>query len=163
MTDRREETAIHEAGHAVIARILGISSGEVTIEPTSDFSLGHAVFVDPRFSWQRGDGSKAKAANAFVTALFARAEAERLILGSEGDGDSEDCDRAVACLAWAGAVRGATFVGDDYFDQHQNSLRKKVAKLVKSNQSLIEKVAAALLERKKLTAVEVDEIFTKQL
>ena len=130
MNDRRYETAVHEAGHAVIARVLGIPAGEVTIRPTQDHSLGHSVFADPRFDWRRGDGSKARAANAFAVALFAGAEAERILLESQVVGGGVDQECATACLAWAGAVRSASFVGDEHFDRHEANLRKKSVELV---------------------------------
>lgn len=109
MSNAKAKTAIHEAGHAVAARALGIAAGDVTIRETEDQSLGHAIFSDPRFDWRRGDGSKGKAADAFAVALFAGAEAERIILGSQDVEEGEDRARATACLAWAGAVRGASF------------------------------------------------------
>jgi ATP-dependent Zn protease len=159
MNDRKRESAVHEAGHAVIARALGIPAGEVTIQPTVD-SLGHSVFADPRFDWRRGDGSKAKAANTFVVALFAGAEAERILLKSQVVGDGVDQERATACLAWAGAVRGASFVGDEHFDRHEAKLRKKSVELVLKYRPQIELLADALMERETLTGEEVDALLS---
>jgi cell division protease FtsH len=160
MNDRKLETAVHEAGHAVIARVLGIPAGEVTIRPTQDHSLGHSVFNDPRFDWRRGDGSKASAANAFVVALFAGAEAERILLESQVVGDGVDQERATACLAWAGAVRGASFVGDEYFDRHETKLRKKSVELVLKYRPQIKLLADALMERETLTGEEVGALLS---
>jgi len=42
----RRHTAIHEAGHAVIGRALGIPCGHVTIEADAD-SSGHGIVPDP--------------------------------------------------------------------------------------------------------------------
>jgi hypothetical protein len=43
--DERRHTAIHEAGHAVIGRVLGLPCGRVTIESDED-SAGHAISKD---------------------------------------------------------------------------------------------------------------------
>lgn len=154
----RKQTAIHEAGHAVVARVLGVAAGEVTIRPTEDQSIGHSIIADPRFIWQRGDGSKSKAAKSFAVALFAGAEAERLILQSQDVGDGIDRERATACLAWAGAVRGASFVGDDVFERHEERLRGRAAQLVQQHRLKIERVADALIERQTLSGAEVDAL-----
>ena len=157
MTDLLADTAAHEAGHAVIARVLGLNAGKVTIVPDqTEETLGFSEVDDPRFSWQEGDGSKSKAANLFALHLYAGAEAERLICRTADAGDGVDRERATACLAWAGAVRGATFVGDDMFDRYEARLRKKAADLVRQHRYTIERVAAALLEKKTLTNGEVE-------
>ena len=159
MTQSPIAVAIHEAAHAVIGRQLGIACGDVTTEGEPDVSVGHAVVSDPRFSWERGDGPKRDAADRFAMALYAGAEAERLLLGvSEPCGDGVDQDRATACLAWAGAVRGASFVGDDAFDRHEARLRAKVRPLVLRHSDAIRAVASALMDRKSLAAEEVDRI-----
>ncbi len=48
---RLNATAVHEAGHAVIGRVLGMELGEVTIEADHD-SSGHAIFGDPCDTWE---------------------------------------------------------------------------------------------------------------
>lgn len=158
MDHQRRSTAVHEAGHAVIARALGIGCGEVTIIAEEGHSLGHSDILDPRFDWRRGDGPKGAAATKFVIALYAGAEAEQLICNSQYIGDSVDKERATACLAWAGVVRGAVFVGDDRFDRYEAKLRIKSASLVAKHRNDIECLAAALLEREKLSGQEVDAL-----
>src|SRR4051812_43460065 len=98
MSVSKYEASIHEAGHAIVARVLGISAGEVSIKRDDGKTLGHSVFADPRFNWERGDGPKAKAANNFAIALYAGAEAERCIAQSDEVGDGPDCESATACL-----------------------------------------------------------------
>ena len=47
---KKYRTAIHEAGHAVIGRVLSLSCGHATIIPDSDsagHSAGHAITHDP--------------------------------------------------------------------------------------------------------------------
>lgn len=70
----------------------------VSIDPDTENDFGYAVIDDPRFSWERGDGPRRLAADAFCVALYAGAEAERIILGSVEVGDGVDCDRATQCM-----------------------------------------------------------------
>jgi hypothetical protein len=142
--------------------MLGIFAQEVSIKGIAGETLGHSIFNDPRFSWQRGDGPKTKAANNFAIALFAGAEAERCIALSNEMGDGPDCERATACLAWSGAVRGALFVGDDAFDRHEARLRKKAADLVRLHRSTIEAVATMLLQKETLSGDEVDAMLAQR-
>jgi ATP-dependent Zn protease len=153
----RAAVAVHEAGHAVVARVLGIPAYDVTIVEGDDL-LGAASFDNPVYDWSREDGSKIKAANNFASAAYAGVAAEREILNSGVTSDSDDHRKAQDCLAWAGAVKGASFVGDDRFDRHEANLRKKAAALVHQHRSAIERLASALLERETLSGAEVDAL-----
>ena len=58
MTIRERSTAVHEAGHAVIGRILKQVCGSVTIVPDHD-SLGHSIAADPfvtMSAWEEQSG-----------------------------------------------------------------------------------------------------------
>jgi len=115
MTSKQEiavAACLHEAGHAVVGRVLGLVCGEVTLA-TPD-GLGHA-HVEPRWRWrEREYGAPKQLAEAFAVALYAGAESERVILGiSEPDGDGVDQERATGELARHVRVPGARFVGDD--------------------------------------------------
>ncbi|MFD1982644.1 hypothetical protein ACFSOZ_08140 [Mesorhizobium newzealandense] len=110
-----------------------------------------AIMLDPRFHWERGDGAKRPIVEAFCIALYAGAEAERIILGTSDVGESVDCERATACLAWLG-LRGASYVGDDVFDRHEARLRAKARLAVIQHRGAIERVAAALVEHLSLRA-----------
>jgi ATP-dependent Zn protease len=160
MDDRKRETAVHEAAHAVVARILGIIGYQVTICPT-DKEWGSASFDNPMFDWKRGDGAKATAANNFAIAAYAGVQGERCILGSQITSESDDHRKAEDCLAWASAVRGASFMGDKHFHRREANLRKKAAELVRRHRSQIERVAEALLERGTLSGGEVDALLAK--
>ena len=159
MTNDERHTAHHEAGHAVIARVLGLSCGGASIISEEGHSRGHSVIDDPRFSWQRGDGPKRQAADAFCVALYAGYESEFACIDDFENGDHVDRERATGCLAWAG-VRGARFVGDDIWDRHERRLREKAGRLVKDHRLTIERVAAALIERRTLDAGEIDVLMT---
>ena len=66
--------------------------------------LGHAVIQNPLCTWERWDGSRRNLADAFCIALYAGAEAERIIFGIEPFGDDTDQDRATNCLALIGVL-----------------------------------------------------------
>src|SRR4051812_30851388 len=89
-------TAIHEAGHAVIGRVLDLACGAVTIEPDyDDGSWGCATIWNGGASidrWQRRglDRDEDVALRAAAITAMAGAEAERLILGEAGPGDGDD-------------------------------------------------------------------------
>ena len=156
--DHERQTAVHEAGHAVIGRALGVTCHDVSIVPDRPSEdLGYSVMDDPRFSWERGDGPKRPLAEAFCIALYAGAEAERLILGTSDVGDGVDCERATDCLTWAG-VRGATFVGDDAYDSREAALRARARLEVMRRRAVIERVADALLIHGTLTGEQVDAL-----
>ncbi len=47
--------AYHEAGHAVVGRMLGLCCGKVAIVVDGD-DLGYAIIENPLQRWERGDG-----------------------------------------------------------------------------------------------------------
>src|SRR6478672_11015359 len=116
--DLRYATAVHEAGHAVIGRILGLPCGTVTIEPSDDQELGHADVDDPGRVWQRGDGPRRPLIEKSCVCLYAGREAERIIAGSAEVGDGPDCRKATSLISIIG-VRGAAFVSDDVWDRYE--------------------------------------------
>jgi ATP-dependent Zn protease len=157
-TNLRFATAIHEAGHAVIGRVLGLPCGAVTIEPSDDDQeLGHAVVGDPGRVWQRGDGPRRPLIEKSCVCLYAGREAERIIAGSAEVGDGPDCTKATSLICIIG-VRGATFVSDDVWDRYEARLRARSRALVSKHRAQIERVAHALTARGKLTSEQVDEL-----
>jgi|SRR6516165_2325562 len=105
--NRREATAYHEAGHAVIGRVFGLSCGSATIVPcVADDEARHAIIHDP---WKTVSDWDAEifhlveqglqplkyrdARSAFRGGIIARmagAEAENELLGRCGCGDGYD-------------------------------------------------------------------------
>ena len=149
--------ATHEAGHAVIGRVLGLSCGRMTIVAEADENLGHSVMADPRYSWERGDGPRRKEAEKFALGLYAGAEAERVLLGLNTELDTVDRQRAIKTLAWAG-VRGASFFDDEHYDRAEARLRREARRLVIIHRRIIQQVAELVLERKTLEGPEVDTL-----
>ena len=134
----RTATAYHEAGHAVIARVLGLPCGRVTIVGADEDELGHAVVGDPIRTWERGDGPRRPLVEASCISLYAGVEAERVILGQQDSGDDFDSDKATSLIKIIG-VRGASYVGDDVWDRYEARLRRRSNELVRIHQRQIER------------------------
>lgn len=90
----RAAVALHEAAHSVIGRVLKIPCGDCTI----DSSCGHLGFSnlgsceETWSEWQR-QGRKRKPRHMFIgmsMAGMAGAEAENVIIGCKGGGDTND-------------------------------------------------------------------------
>jgi hypothetical protein len=154
-----QHVAIHEAGHAVIARALMLSCGPVSIEADwSDMSAGFAIIDDPQLiieQWERvGKFRDLRSVSiGRIIAMMAGAEAEIEILGLCEGGDGED-------------RRQIRFMLDDItpdqapFDRVERRLRSWTRVLIQKHRRAIERVAALLLERKSLRAEDVDEMLT---
>ncbi len=154
-TKAHESTAYHEAGHAVIARVLGLSCGEVTIIADDD-SAGHAIIADPwktAWNWENRDRFR-HARQAFRGTIIARmagAEAEREFFGQCRGGDDDD-RYEIALLMDS---RWTEIPADDW-GQYEVRLRAQTRRLVRRHRHTIEHVAKALQERGTLEAEEVD-------
>jgi ATP-dependent Zn protease len=87
-------TAVHEAGHAVIGRVLGMVCGHATIVPDDD-SLGHSIAADPwmiAHAWEQR-GKYRDMSSVFrgrILGFMAGAEAEAEILHRTAIGDGDD-------------------------------------------------------------------------
>ena len=151
----RQATAFHEAGHAVIGRKMKLACGEATIIPdANDGSLGGAIIANPLRDWERGEGPRRALADAFCIALFAGAEAERLLSPAIHCGDDEDRRRVTGVLSDIG-VSGASYVGDDIWERYEGRLQRRARDLVRVHRIEIGRVAQALIERGTLPADEV--------
>ena len=150
--------AVHDAGHAVIARVLGIDIYGVSIVESDDL-LGN-VDVPPLWHWERGDGPKRPIAEARCMMCFAGREAERVIFGQVDDQllDGADRDDAWEAMTWGGLARGAVFVGDDAYGRAEARYRRRANDLVRTHLVAIVRVAMALMERSTLTASEIDAL-----
>jgi Peptidase family M41 len=147
--------AHHEAGHAVIGRLLGLTCGKVTIIP-EDESQGYAEILNPLRNWKKGDGPKRPLAEIFCISLYAGAEAERVLLGVKSPQyNGVDQERATNCIVMAGGIPGASFVGDGVWERYKDRLRERAKKLVVLHRTKIERVAEQLVSRRSLSSEEV--------
>jgi ATP-dependent Zn protease len=127
------EVAVHEAGHSVIARVVGLRSGRATLSDHD--GVARAYFAD--------DGSL----NNVVAVLAGRAATE-VILGRASDYDcSIDDDIAKRMLAAKG------FVG---FGMRTKLYDARA--LIRQHRAAVERVARALLVRGTLSGDEIDAL-----
>ncbi len=154
-TKALESTAYHEAGHAVIARVLSLTCGQVSIIADDD-SSGHAIIEDPwktAGDWEnRGRFRDARQAfRGTIIARMAGAEAEREFFGQCRGGDDDD-RYEIALLMES---RWTEIPADDW-DQYEARLRAQTRRLVRRHRHTIEHVAKALQERGTLEGDEVN-------
>jgi hypothetical protein len=150
-------TAIHEAGHAVIARVLTLACGQATIVPDFDEGeAGHSVTEDQwvcLHEWEkRGkvrDNPDAVWHGRMISSM-AGAEAEVACLGSTQGSDGDD--------RYQIELMAEELEGGGSWSRIEPRLRAMTRMLVRRHRVLIERVAAALLERKTLSREELDAL-----
>ena len=140
--NHRRHAAVHEAGHAVVGRVLGLDSGAVTIEVNRrEMEAGHAVILDPMFTLARWDrigrfrGEIDRSAyRARIMANMAGAEAEIALLGTCGGGDGADRREIAAMLDGM----------DGDVERQEARLRQATRQVVRRHVGKIERLARAL-------------------
>jgi ATP-dependent Zn protease len=149
-------TAIHQAGHAVIGRALGMVMGEASIVPDVDAgSAGHSAGSDQWVTWEawteRGKFRDIDSVyRGHVMELMAGREAELECIGHCQGGDGEDQYQIAVVLD--------SLVGhldDEALLLYAARLRARTRWLVRRHRDAIERVAAALLERRTLAAQDI--------
>lgn len=155
--------AIHEAGHAVVGRILGMLCGQVTIVADHD-SAGHSITLDPwdTVSHWESVGRFRDARTAFlggILSLMAGAEAEIVILGHCQGGDGND-QREIALNFDSVDFWIPEKTGDELEDlaTFEQRLRRHCRAIVRRHRSKIEMVAQLLLDRKTIGGSVLDEM-----
>jgi len=147
-------TAVHEAGHAVVAEIFALGCTEVTNAPNrDDGTAGFAISAMGEYSvmqaWERRGiyhrgWRSALRASALVLLAGVAAERELLGLSGAGLGASNDLRRvqwAVAELTPADGSRGITFL----------RLERAAATLVARHRVAIATLADAIVEHRHLS------------
>lgn len=187
---RRERTAYHEAGHAIMARLLDCPTEYVTIERDAD-SLGHfqipeswaalPVTVGPEDAIRAGYVSfdlderheaeyQAGRIDEEVMILLAGTEAECVLCGRVGAtrcGDIENGGMADFREALR-LANGARFVFEpmDDLDNERCAyfcwMRLRTRNILRRLWAAVDAVARALLERERLTGDEVAEIVDRE-
>jgi ATP-dependent Zn protease len=151
------QTAIHEAGHAVIARVLTLDCGGATIKPDHD-SAAHAITNDPWaciFAWeQRGKVRNNQDAvwHARIMSFMAGAEAEVVLLGSAQGDDGEDRYQIDLMADQLDNIELADWI------RLEARLRALTRALIRRHRKRIERVAEALLAKGSLSGKAIDEL-----
>ena len=133
------EVAVHEAGHSVIARVLGLPAGTATLCDHDGVAR----------SYFRDDGSIAN-----VLAVLAGRAASMELLGRACDyGCSIDDAFALRLLEAQGREPW-------YAKIVRRQVLADTRALIRRHRAAVERVARALLERETLTAAEIDKLMT---
>jgi hypothetical protein len=163
-------TAIHEAGHAVIGRVLGMICGRATIVPDeAEGEAGHAITGTPylvQAAWEKQYFAQLERGlpppkyrdvgpifHGQIITCMAGAEAENALLGRCNLGDAGDRYEIekLADTRWA-------FASGEEWARAEPRMRRQARRLVRKHRDKIERVAKALLQRKSLTPDEVDQL-----
>ncbi len=156
--EQQRRLAFHEAGHAVLGRVLGLPCGGATIIAAEEHELGHAVIDDPIRTWGRGDGPRRPLIEASCVCLYAGAEAERALLNVIDEfHDGPDCSKATSLISIIG-VRGARFVGDEVWERYEAKLRRRANQMVRSHASTVERLAELLLKIEAVSGSQIDAL-----
>jgi hypothetical protein len=156
--------AIHEAGHAVVARVLGLPVSRVGLglelcrmpldrHKYPAGSKGICYTQKSRYIWPPGERPTAtrtiaEVEEAFAIQCMAGAEAELAFYHEHQHGAADDQESIAQCIATA-AAHGVTL--------DEKELRAKAAALVALHRPKIAAVAAELLERQVLDAGELED------
>lgn len=161
MAGTREATAVHEAAHAVIGRVLGMTCGHATVLQDED-SAGHAVTADPWVicgHWEER-GKYRDPSSVFrgrIMTFMAGVEAEREFYGSDSGGDGDDRFQ-IAMMAEHANVPRVSNDWDSDVDRYLDRLRSRTRGLVRRHRRLILKVSAELLTRGTLIPEEIEAL-----
>jgi len=155
-------TAYHEAGHAVIGRVLTLHCGGATIKPDYEEGVaGHAITHEPSaclYEWEkRGHVRDSKDAvyHARIMTFMAGAEAERELLGSQAIADGDDREQI--------ELMAEELDHDTNWAKLEPRLRAMTRRLVRRHRALIERVAKALLAETTLSAEALDKLVGRSI
>jgi hypothetical protein len=145
-------TAIHEAAHAVVGRVLAMLCGHATIKADHD-SAGHSITADPyaiAYRWQIAgkDRDMSSIWRGRIMTLQAGAEALAEIVGGEVTIGDEDDRYQVALMAEE--------LGCD--DAGEARLRRHTRRLVRRHRPTIERVATSLIKQGQLSMQQIDAL-----
>jgi ATP-dependent Zn protease len=149
-------TATHEAGHAVIARVLTLLCEGASIVPDHEAGhAGHSISGDPwecETEWlRRGKVRHDNAVwHARIISCMAGAEAEAVLLGSTEGGDGDDRYQIELIAKELLDCDAAQWV------RHEARLRAMTRMLIRRHRDRIERVADALLADGELSAEQID-------
>ena len=148
MNDRLH-VATHEAGHAVIARVLTLVCDGASIQPEyDDGCAGHSIIADPLVTagvwdrrWKFRNGEAVYRAR--IIAFMAGAEAEAELLGAAEGGDDDD--------------RYQIDLMAEQLDRYDfDRLRAMTRMLVRRHRHRIKRVAETLLAERTLSGERID-------
>jgi ATP-dependent Zn protease len=153
----RKSTAYHEAGHAVIARVLTLASGHATIKPDYDEETAGVSITEEPYAclseWSKRGKVRDHADavwHARIMVSMAGAEAEAELVGSAAIGDGDD-RKQIGLMA-------EELSCTDFWERLEPRLRAMTRMLVRRHRARIERVAKALLAKTTLSAKQLDKL-----
>jgi ATP-dependent Zn protease len=152
-------TAYHEAGHAVITIVQGLTLKKVSIVPGEDYN---GLSVEPAVAGY--DFSNAREARSIARMLiigcYAGMPAERLVDPDAPDSHGEDDEDNAFRLSREHQVlpRYCSIVGDEYHWKYLDKLRAEARRLVKKHRRAIAKVADELLQEQELDGAKAKNL-----
>jgi ATP-dependent Zn protease len=148
--NKKRVTAYHEAGHAVIARVLTLATERATIRPSKGLA-GHCIIFDPCAAfpseWLKRGHPDAEA-HAQIMTTMAGTEAEEELLDSPST-SNDGMDRSDI------AARAEALTDCDWV-KLEPRLRQMTRMLVRRHWARIERLAQALLEKTTLNYIQID-------
>jgi hypothetical protein len=98
---------VHEAGHVVIAEILGWPHNGITMDPAKASPLPDGAFAEREafipsdfHQWTHGDDHKQRVAAVYARILYAGRAAEIALLGRDCCGHALDYEHAREAIRW---------------------------------------------------------------
>lgn len=166
----KKRIAYHEAGHALIAYLLGDSVEKVSIIPKTNGSLGYTL------SLPKEDRSQLITEEDFdkkLKILLAGRQAEKIGLGSISSGASDDlkratelCFDAISYWGWESPVSFATKKLSNSLQKERNiaiqklleNAQNNVDKLLKNQLPELQVIAEQLLIKEEIDAIDIQKI-----
>lgn len=155
-------TAYHEAGHAVVGRVLTLVCGGATIVPDYEAGgAGHSITADPlvcETEWLRCGKLRHDNAvwHARIIAYMAGAEAEVVLLSATQGGDRDDRYQ-IEMMAHELDCDPSEWV------RWEARLRAMTRMLIRRHRDRIDRVANALLAKGKLSAKQIDRLIGRSV
>jgi ATP-dependent Zn protease len=165
---RKTYTAYHEAGHAVIGRVLGLVCGSVTIVPdavgfgcaTTKSPLATLDVWDARGRCRLNGRDLTSVYRAYIMELMAGREAAELCCGPGGDfiGDGNDIQQIDTLIHLTYDLDLERWPSLPVGDFNLDRLRKATRGLCIRHREKIERVARALLKHCTLSPEAIDTL-----
>ena len=157
----RKSTEYHEAGHAVVARVLTMAAGRATIRPNyRDLEAGRAVLhgaYATMSEWERRGKVREPDAvlHGRIIATMAGAETEAVLLGRTAIGDGDD-------RYWI-AIMAEELRYSRPWERLEPRLRAMTRMLVRRHRALIARTAKALLKKTSISAKQLDKLIGRSV